>query len=641
MKRLWSITFILCSLCSVALAQKSSTGDRLYFEYNYAEAVEAYEQEARKAPLTPQQRLKLAESYFKLRQYGQSSEIYLELFKQDSVLGTADFNRMLQALSKTSNPERVKAYTRAGQSMLTGELMENATFNEAVLEQDLGSAEYEIFTLNINSTGGDFAPAFYGDDRLLFSSSRSQGEKEVYGPSGEAYMDVFVATLEAGGQARNPGPLDWLPELKYHEATPFYSPNLDAVFYVRSNTERGRMTFDENGKNSLAVALAFREGDLQLLLRDPATSFYYPYYDAERERLYFAADFEQGYGGTDIYYVATNQGRIMSSPVNLGPRINSPGNEIAPFVQDGSLYFASDVFYGFGGMDIYRAEMRGDDLFTIPVNLGPGINSRHDEFGLIVREEQGEGYLGYFSSNRPGGLGGDDLYGFRLSEAPGIKTLVFQGRVIDPIGNPLAGSRVRILDPAGNELQQVLSQEDGRYYAELPWREDVSLEISREKHAAALFDSQAILASQEEGGIGEVILAPLDAVVRDREGKKVLDIDRFLFPKGTTALTPDMLPKLDEAVAILRGFPNMVVRIEAHTDSRGSSRTNLQLSQRRAKAIEQYLLSQGVPAERIAEVEGLGESQIMNNCKEGVFCLEMLHNQNERYPLIVLNFNEL
>src|SRR5680860_1444643 len=120
---------------------------------------------------------------------------------------------------------------------------------------------------------------------------------------------------------------------------------------------------------------------------------YYPFYNADSGRLYFSANFKDSYGGADIYYVDINNGQVMSQPINLGPRINSPGNEIAPYVFDNSLYFSSDVFYGMGGMDIYRSNILPDKGFSIPVNLGKGINTKYDEFGFIIKKNQEDGLM--------------------------------------------------------------------------------------------------------------------------------------------------------------------------------------------------------------------------------------------------------
>ncbi|MEJ2163851.1 MAG: OmpA family protein, partial [Robiginitalea sp.] len=150
-------------------AQKDSKGDKFYFQYAYGQAVEAYQQEMRKNGLTQQQQLNLADAYFRTGQYNQSADTFVEIYKRDSLMTNAQFNTMLQALTKTSGKERAMAVlsTRSGQ--LSGTLMENAEFNLQTLEDAKGSnGTYELFSPNINSVQSDFAPSFYGPDRLLF-----------------------------------------------------------------------------------------------------------------------------------------------------------------------------------------------------------------------------------------------------------------------------------------------------------------------------------------------------------------------------------------------------------------------------------------------------------------------------------------
>ncbi|MBC2838815.1 OmpA family protein [Robiginitalea sp. SC105] len=632
---------ILFALVSLAgHAQKSSRADQAFFEYDFKTAIAEYVKEGRKQPLSPGQQLNLAEAYFRQRQYQEAADQYVELYRKDSILDNHHFNIMLQALSKTSGKERVQAFLNTRSSQLSNELLENASFNYELLDNPASDQmDFRIFALKGNSPQSDFSPAFYGDDRLLFSSTRPQEEKDTYFPTGEAYTDIFVAPLQADGQLGTVAPLNSLPPLKFHEATPFYSEALEGIFYVRSNASEGALTFDANGKNSLAIALNKRNGSFQTLLRDPSISFYYPFYEAENERLYFAADFQQGYGGTDLYYVVTNQGLIMSAPVNLGPRINTPGNEIAPFVVDGSLYFSSDVFYGLGGMDVFKSEMQADGTFSIPANLGPEINSVQDEFGFVIRSSPTGGYQGYFASNRPGGVGSDDLYGFTVSQKPGLRTLVVSGQVLATTGDAVEKARVRLQDASGGLLREVYTQGDGNFRIEIPWQADTRLSIDKERFTAAVLGGEGQV-QLGEGEPVEVILKPVEEVVRQVRDHYELRGEKFYFQTGSSRLTDAVQIGLQEPLQALREFPELRIRIEAHTDSRGSSATNQALSQQRAEAIREYLVSNGIAADRIVAAEGKGESQILNNCTDGVYCLEVLHKQNERYPLIVTNYEE-
>lgn len=621
------------------MAQKAGQADRYYFEYNYPSAIAAYEQLRQTGELSPQQRLNLADAYFRTDRFDRASELFLESYRRDSLMDNHHFNSMMQALSRTSGKDRVQAFLSTRSTALSEELLENASFNYELLESAQAAAsDHRIFKLQVNSAQMDMSPAFYGPDRILFSSARPQDKKETYQPSGQGYLDIYVAVREADGQLRGASPITWLPKSSFHASTPFFSPGLNGIFYVRSNTENGQMTFDENGKNALAVALGKRDGTDNLLLRDPGTSFYYPFYDDATQRLYFAADFDQGYGGTDLYYVSTNEGRIMSAPVNLGPRINTPGNEISPFIMEGSLFFASDVFYGLGGMDLYKADIQEEGVFSIPVNLGTGINTEYDEFGFIL-EAGTNGYQGYFASNRPGGSGSDDLYGFSASGKPGLKTLVVRGNVLSSAtGDGLEKARVRMFDADGTTLKESYTRADGSFFVEIPYREGVAVAVSKER-----FTGQELgrVSELEAGKALSVSLTPLESYVRDRDGQMQLRAERFYFDRGSVRITSEIAAFLNPAAEALKAFPQMRIRVEAHTDSRGASQSNLDLSRKRATAIRDYLISQGVASEQIPEAEGLGETQIVNNCTDGVYCLEILHRQNERYLLIVQNFDSL
>ncbi|MGB2761514.1 MAG: tetratricopeptide repeat protein, partial [Maribacter stanieri] len=388
---------------------KKSKADNLFYGYQYEKAIAAYKSEMQKDSLTNNQLLNLADSYFSTGNYDSASELYLKVNKNDTIMSVNRFNKMLQSLSKNSEKDRVKTFLRSKADKLSLELLENAEFNYSLLEIPSNNDNSTIRDLAVNSPQGDFSPAFYKNG-VLFSSSRGRNTKNVYEPTGESYLDIYFARLSSNNQLVDVETFSEIPATDFHKSTPYYSDKLSTFFYILSNTEEGELRYDENGKNALAIGTLSDTGRFRFILKDLSTSFYYPYYDDNTDRLFFAANFDDSYGGTDLYYVYTNNGQIMSAPINLGPRINSPGNEIAPYIFNGSLYFSSDIFYGFGGMDVYKANMLPNDSFTIPVNLGEGINSTSDDFGFIIKNDEITGLSGFFASNRKGGKGGDDLY---------------------------------------------------------------------------------------------------------------------------------------------------------------------------------------------------------------------------------------
>lgn len=623
--------------------EKMSRGDAYFYSYAYEAAIREYQKQMRDGRLiTNAQSLNLADSYFKTSDYNNAVKIYLDINKRDTIMSDHRFNNMLQSLAKTSERERVRAFLKSKSGSLTNELVENADFNYELLDSDSGEGSgFFIFNIDGNSPQADFSPSFY-KDKLLFSSSRSAKSKKIYEPSGESYLDLFVANVSKNGNVMNPNRFDGAPETKFHKSTPFYSQELERVFYVLSNSENGQLSFDEKGKNSLAIGMVYDNGFFRFLLKDLSTSFYYPFYDAVGEKLYFSANFEDGYGGTDLYVVNTNNGQIMSEPINLGPRINTPGNEIAPYIFDGSIYFSSDIFYGFGGMDIYKANVHSDNSFGVPVNLGKGINSISDDFGFIIKGNGDEGLIGYYASNKRGGKGKDDIYGFKVTETPGLKTLSFRGQVTRAKnGDFIQDASVRLIAEEGSIIKEIRTREDGSFQLEVPWRANTSLQIKKEAFGSYYKKFGKTEVDELANKPLSISLAYLEDVIEKKEDKSIIKMKDFFFAKGKSLVTSDIAPELDKAVDAALSFPDMKFRIESHTDSRGSNSSNKKLSQQRADAIKAYLIANGVSSENITSASGFGEERLVNNCKNGVYCLDFLHQQNERTRIVVSNFDKI
>ena len=624
-------------------AQKKQTkGDVFFFQYEYQKAVQAYEKQLSEGTLTKQQFLNLADAYFETNNFEKASEAYIKIYDQDTLMDSHHYNKMLQSLSKSPNAKGKEDFLASISSSFPKELMENIEFNNQLMQNGSGvnQLDYQIFNLEANSPQTDFAPSFY-NDKLLFSSGRQVNKKLRYEPGNEGYFNIYESEIQPSGQIMSLHTFEALQDTDYHKATPSFSSALNSVFYVVSNTQNGELSFDSNGKNALSIAKQTIGGPYQLLLKDLSTSFYYPFYDDANGKLYFSADFEDGYGGTDIYFVYTNNGQVMSAPINLGPRINSSGNEIAPFIFENSFYFASDVFYGLGGMDIYKSNMEGED-FGIPINLGNQINTEFDDFGLIIRDE-GDGLLGYFASNRPGGKGKDDIYGFKVDEKPGLKTLTFKGEVVNAYrtSNAVSNAVVSLWDMDGNMLAQTTSDEDGQYRLEIPYKTEVVIEAAKERYSRYIkrFKQEELDALQNNSF--DIEIALYDDLVEEREGQKVVKMDDFYFDTSSTQLTDEIKSELNKVVDFVKAFPQVQLRIETYTDSRGGSSTNFRLTQGRSDNIKKYLVENGVPATSILYSIGYGEEKILNNCTNGVFCLEYLHKQNQRSLVVILNDNVL
>lgn len=620
-----------------------SNADKYFYSYAYKEAIVAYNKDLQNNEVvTNYQFLNLADSYYNVGDFKNAAKIYVDINNKDSIMNNHRFNKMLQSLAKTSELERVKAFLNTKGSALSSELIENADFNFELIESVTREVQqFEIFNINSNSPQADSSPSFF-KDKLLFSSGRPQKSKEVYGPSGESYLDIYVGRIGRDGNVLNPNIFDRMPESKYHKSTPYYSGKAKKIYYILSNSENGQLSVNDENKNTLAIGMVYENGFFAFLLKDLSISFYYPFFDESSDRLYFAANIEGGYGGTDIYYVATNNGQIMSEPVNLGPRINSPGNEIAPYILDNNLYFSSDIFYGLGGMDIYKTNIREDKTFSIPINLGSGINSKKDEFGFIIRGDKQLGFSGYFASNRAGGKGNDDIYGFSTRELIGPKTISFRGEVVEPrYQQGIEGVEIKLMDTQGNVIKEVYTRKDGKYQVEITSRDDLVVQITKDRYSS-FYKSYSGEALEELQRVPLVLeMMGIDDLVRERENKTVLNLNDFFFARGKSDITADIALELDKVVDVIQKFPELQLRIETHTDSRGGSNTNKVASQKRAKAIRSYLLQKGVPALNIVSAIGYGEERIMNTCTNGVYCLDFLHKQNLRTLFVVQNYQVL
>jgi len=631
---------LILGMLAVSHAQEAlSKADKLFLEYAYKDAIQEYQKEKLERPLVKRQQLNLAEAYFSIGSYKNASKLYLELVKKDSSVSTYHFNKMLQAFSANGEKERVNAFLATKSTSFAKEVIDNAAFNYEILSRTENVQEFKPFNIRANSPQADFSPTFY-KERLLFTSAREATNKNIYKPSGESYLDLFLAKISDDNNVVNPKLFKLVPTSKYHQATPFYEEENGVLYYILSNAENGELSFDDNGKNALAIGKVDKDGDFQFLLRDLSTSFYYPYYDTTTERLYFAANFDDSYGGTDIYYVNTNGGNIMSAPVNLGPRINTPGNEIAPYIFENSLYFSSDIFYGLGGMDIYKSNMQADGTLSTPINLGAGMNSKVDDFGFIIRRNSANALQGYFASNRNGGKGKDDIYGFSIANELGLKTLVIKGNVVRPrnaLG--ITDAKVKILASDNTVLKEVRADSNGDYSIEIPWRDRITIVASKDRFATVAQSFSGETLDQFQQNPLDFELQYIDDLIATKEDKTVINTNKFYFTKGSVTISSAIAIELDKVASMLKDFPRLKIQIETHTDSRGASNSNLRLSKQRAEAMKNYLLEHGVSSTSIEKTLGYGESRLTNNCRDGKYCLEILHKQNDRTLFVILNYD--
>ena len=261
-----------------------------------------------------------------------------------------------------------------------------------------------------------------------------------------------------------------------------------------------------------------------------------------------------------------------------------------------------------------------------------------DDFGFIIKEGAQNELVGYFASNRSGGKGSDDIYRFKMDGVLGLKTFALKGKVVNLASKAgIDKAQIRLLNREGDILKEVYTNRNGDFSVEIPWQEQVTIQATKDRYS--IFSR-----AHSEEGMEEVQnspfnmgLAMLDDLVEEKEGKTVIKVRNFYFDKGKSSVNAEVAAELDKVIDVVSRFPQLQLKIETHTDSRGSTSYNKNLSQSRSDAIKSYLLKNGLSASNIVETIGYGEDKITNNCTNGVYCLDFLHKQNERTYFVVTN----
>ena len=326
---------------------------------------------------------------------------------------------------------------------------------------------------------------------------------------------------------------------------------------------------------------------------DSSTTIGHPALSEDESILIFSSDLIGGYGGKDLWVSVKEKRNIWSDPINLGPLVNTPGDEMFPFIaNDGVIYFASNGHVGMGGFDIYKTSQDEYDAYTLPVNLKFPVNSTGDDFGMII-EKNGE--RGYFTSNRSGGRGGDDIYQFEL---PALKLSV-QGIVTDSkTGAILTGTRVELVGSNG-VTNEVMTDNTGKYSFKL--EPLVSYEIIANKTG---YLTKIVRETTEGIELSKNFIVDLNVDPIKKE--IILPLIKYDFNKFD--LRPESLIDLDRLAEGLLDNPNVVVELKSHTDFVGSDAQNNKLSQQRADACVSYLISKGIDPERLVS-KGMGEKE--------------------------------
>ena len=493
----------------------------------------------------------------------------------------------------------------------------------------LTAAEYEVKSLEANSENGDFGATFYGKDKIVFSSSRKTGiSNKTWEGNDQPFLDLYIGNLEADGEITRVRPFSSAVNSKYHDAMVAFSPDLKELYFTSNNYMGGKIR-----SSNLKIFRAnigdsgSRTNIMTLTINNDKYSTGHPFVSKDGKKLYFISDMPGGYGETDIYEVSINNGHY-GAPKNLGPTVNSKYREYTPYVDGDILYFSSNKPDGQGGYDIYMTKLDGS--IEEPINLGKPMNSKGDDFSFIIDKET---QSGYFSSNRRGGKGDDDIYFFKELTVNPICDQVVQGVLLDKkTGQPIPDAFAAIYDSKGERIRRIEALKNGEFSFKVKCDETYTIRGDK----FGYFEADTTLVTNRINAYENKITLELDEKeFVDVNGKEILNVRSIEFELNEANILQSSYDELAKVARLMDKFPNMIIQFGSHTDSRGGDGYNMWLSQKRASETVRYLIGIGVDSKRITG-KGFGETKLVNGCSNNVKCTDLEHSQNKRTEFVVI-----
>ena len=644
MKKIIFLFSLLLYISSGFAQQKLKKADRLFADYAYVDAAKAYEEylEENTNPGT-QTIMNIADTYYHIHNYKKALKWYAKL---NTTLGDGMddlyFNRYIQTLRAQKDYKKAdelfkKRLELKGNKKLIDRFISQKKFLDSL---NALPSLYTIRNLQSNSDKSDFGATFYGS-QVVFSSSRDTtryGEK-VYTWNNQPFLELYVADRNSrDGSFFNEQKFMESEQIRYHNATIAFMPDLKSAYYAANHVKPNeKLITDKKGTGYFEIIQGTIEDNnfsktQKLSINSKDYSVGHPAVSSDGKWLFFVSDMPGGYGETDIYVSQIFEDGSVGDPKNLGDKINTSGREMFPFINDSILYFASDGHYGLGGLDVFESRLVKENEFSEPKNLGIPINSNRDDFSYIIDKEK---TYGYFSSNREGGKGDDDIYYFTKQE-PVCRQLV-SGKVINhKYQIPINEADIKVYDEFGDVLSSVKTKEDGTYIIEVSCNSKIKIEASKPNHTTADKELQISKKPNAETKDVNFELDNYEDLVRKEGDIEKVDINPIYFDFDKYDITPQAVTELDKVVYVMQKFPGVVIKIESHTDSRGKDEYNIILSENRAKATYGYIVSKGIDPDRIESVKGYGETMLTNKCSNGVKCTEEEHQQNRRSDFIVV-----
>ncbi|KZS38260.1 flagellar motor protein MotB [Aquimarina aggregata] len=619
-----------------------------YDRYEYINAQETYLKVAEKGYRSADLFRNLGDSYYFNGQLNEASKWYKELINSyPEDIAPEYYFRYAQTLKANDNYKEADIYLNKFADVNADDQRAKMYKRDPNYLQriDFQSGRYEIENLEINSSFTDFGTAFYGDN-IVFSSSRDTliFTKSIHQWNNEAFLQLFKAEYDSvNGELSEIEKFGKRINSKFHESTPTFTKDGKTIYFTRNNYIDKKLGKDKRGTNKLKIYRSVKADDGTwsspegLPFNSDEYSTAHPTLSVDQQTLYFASDMPGGRGLSDIYKVAINTDGTFGEPENLGERINTEGKETFPFISDNNeLYFSSNGQIGLGGLDVYvthlepKTKQEGDII-----NVGKPVNGTKDDFAFIIDYKTKKGF---FSSNREGGKGGDDIYGFvELEELRNFCEITIAGTVKDKDTNEfISGAKVTILDSNNTIIETIVVGDDGAYTSTKKIECNTKYFVRAEKDEYVTVEELKDTPNETE-----TLQVPLLLEKKIKSAEigddlaKLLSLNKIYFDFDAFYIRTDASVELAKVIEVMKQYPEMKIEVGSHTDSHGDDNYNLRLSEQRAKATVAYMIKNGISVERLTG-KGYGETQPVNDCGNDTNCTKDEYQLNRRSEFIIV-----
>lgn len=534
---------------------------------------------------------KMAQCHQKLNQYSRAAAAYQNAERYGVSDSTLYLNLGLMLAADGKYTPAVKAFERYLDYVPGDKFAKTALAGAQMAAEKRGTTRYIVKPAKLfNSRRADYAPQYLDGnfEQLYFTTTNEKAtgshRSEI---TGMKNGDIWFVSKNERGEWKRPEPVEGELNSELDEGAAAFSPDGQTMYLSRARREPNSNTGVEIYTSQRSDAQWSTPVKLEIT-HDTISSYAHPAVSPSGDWLYFTSDMPGGQGGLDLWRI--NLKEKHGSLENLGEWINTPGDEMFPYVRtDSVLYFASNGHAGYGGLDIFRAELTKSGGWKVE-NMGTPVNSASDDFGITF----GPGESGFFSSNRGDNRGYDHIYSFEL---PKLK-ITISGWVLDKDEEPVPNAIIRIVGNDGSNQKQI-AKADGTFSFPLDRGVSYVMLAGAKGYLNAKQEFTSDIAEEDADYSVDFILSSIT---------KPVVIDNIFYDFDRATLRPESKEALDEMAQVLRDNPNVTIEMASHTDRKGTDEYNINLSSRRAKSVVDYLISVGIEPERL-QSHGYGESR--------------------------------